>query len=367
MFFSFKKIIFSFLLAVSFVTLAHAQSELDTPPASLPTAAPVDLDLEKLLSQEIPGDLESYQTGPTANEIIADMTPENPGAFESVNVILDSNLIDLRRYQISWYIDGKITVQGFGKTRLTTTTKNYGQTTKIEVVIAIPTGAITKTLMVTPQDVSTMWEAMDSYVPPFYEGKKLPARESIVKIVAIPNFIKNGRTVDPETLVYNWKRNDNIILDSSSYGASSILIQNNKLRASEVISVTASTADDSNNGTADQYITFFNPKILFYQKDPTTGITSPFARTFSNMRTAQLTVVAEPYFFSLSQKNPSALDFSWSVNNDPVSLSDTRNKQLLNLQNPGGSGNANLKLTITNPLTVYQKAVNSLRVNFVKP
>lgn len=341
---------------------------LDNPDTSTTDTQPAtntnDTTLRQLLSQEIPGDLSPYNTGVTSNDITADIAPQNPGSFERIDIQLDSNLVDIRRYQISWYLDGVLKSQGIGKMRFSASTKDYGQSTVIDAVIAIPAGSVKKTITLTPQDISTMWEAVDSYVPPFYQGKKLPSRESVIKVVAIPNFINNGVTANPNDLVYNWKRNDNVLPSASAYGASSILIQNNKLNASEILTVTASSQDGSIQGTANQLITFFNPKIIFYAKDDSTGTLSPFARNFMNMGPSGAEIVAEPYFFSVLNKNPNKLNFSWTINKNPVTLTNMNNPQLLTLQNPGGSGIANLGLSIKNPRTVFQSADAGFRINF---
>ena len=46
-----------------------------------------------------------------------------------------------------------------------------------------------------------LWQANDSYVPPFYKGKALPGADTKIKIVAMPE-IRSGSlldTLDDET------------------------------------------------------------------------------------------------------------------------------------------------------------------------
>ena len=212
--------------------------------------------------------------------------------------------------------------------------------------------------------MTMMWEASDSYVPPFYQGKKLPGRESIIKIVAIPNFISNGTAINPGNAVYNWKRNGSVVEDASGYGNDVLLIKQNKLRANEQIEATASDDADSVQATGDITVPLFDPKILFYSIDPNTGIKSPTAQTSINFSGPSTSIVAEPFGFSTLNSNPNSLSFSWTMNNDPVTISDANHQTTLDLQNPGTNGFANIGLSIANPRTLFQTATAQIGAVF---
>ncbi|MDB4984525.1 MAG: seg [Patescibacteria group bacterium] len=304
----------------------------------------------------IPSDLSSYDSSTNASDIDASVSPENPGAFTTVTVTLDSNIVDLRRYMITWFVDGKSVGSGIGKYTLISKTKGYGQPTSIRAAIALGTGTITKDVLLAPQDMTMMWEATDSYVPPFYQGKKLPGRESIIKIVAIPNFVSKGSALNPANAVYNWMRNGNVVENASGYGNDYLLIKQNKLNASEQIQATASDQGGDAQSTATITVPLFDPKILFYAIDPTTGIRSALAQTSIYFTTPSATIVAEPYGFSVARNNPNNLSLSWTMNDNPVSISDTRHQTDLNLQNPGTAGESSIGLSITNPNTPFQTA-----------
>ena len=317
---------------------------------------------------QIPDDLNTYDTGINEGDIDASASPENPGSFQRVTISLDSNLVDIRRYVENWFVDGKLAQRGYGKLSLTTTTKDYGQPTIVRVSIELPTGTVTKNITLTPEDISTIWEAVDSYVPPFYQGKKLPAREGIVRIVAIPNFLVENRPVSPSELVYNWKRNDNVVTGGSAYGLQSLLIKNNKIRPTESIQVTASTLDSAQQATTVTNIPFYDPKILFYDLNPDTGNPSPFSKSSLFFKTQADTVIAEPFFFSISNAKLQPLKFSWTMNDETVQVNDINNRQMLTLRNPGGSGGtAMLGLSIDSASTYFQTASSQLPIVFSTP
>ncbi len=357
-----KKIAVFAAIALLIVSAGHAAAQSD---GTTTTAG--DTTTNTVSQDQIPDDLNTYDSGINEGDIDASVSPENPGSFQRVTVTLDSNLVDIRRYVENWYVDGKPALRGYGKLTLTTTTKGYGQPTNIQVTIELPTGNVTKNITLTPEDISTMWEAVDSYVPPFYPGKKLPAREGIVRIVAIPNFLSNNRPVNPSELVYNWKRNSSIMTGGSGYGLQSVLIKNNKLRPSELIEVTAGTLDSSSQATTATTLSFYDPKILFYGLNPDTGNPKPFSETTAFFDTPSKTVIAEPYFFSINSPNLQPLKFKWSMNNQDVPIPDIRNKQLITLKNPGGSGTALLGLSISSAGSYFQSASNQLPIIFSKP
>ncbi len=354
MVFNFKKIVILTIISILVIPGIIFAQELPSNTTSLDTL-------------QIPTDLSNYDTGVNSDDINVMITPENPSAYQPVGISLDSDLVDLRRYMISWYVDGKLTLQGYGKMNFIGNTKGYGQQVSIRVSIQLVDRTVKKDIVLLPQDISTMWEAVDSYVPPFYQGKKLPSREGIVRIVAIPNFLNNGRTIDPSMLVYNWKRNDNVLTGASSYGQDSIMIKNNKLRPIESFEVTASTPDNSSQATNTTKLSFLDPKIIFYQKNNETSITSPYSKNTILLSEPSTTVVAQPFFFSLTGPNKiNSLSLNWKMNNQGINLPDTLNQNIITLQNPGGTGNSSLSLSVNNPNTDFQSAVRNLEVIFRK-
>ena len=326
-----KKIFISLVIIAALMTVAafraYAQSSTD---AAAVTANAVPDDLSTGVN--------SYETGPTADDIDVSFTPDNPGAFQTVTVSTDSDYIDLDRYHTSWFVDGVRVAEGVGQRSITLKTKDYGQETSIVILVQLPDQTIKKTLAFKPQDMTLTWEAVDSYVPPFYQGKALLPREGIVKAIAIPNFKdQSGGTADPTQDVYKWSRNDNIDAQASGYGKDSYSFKNNKIRSSEDITVTASNVDASDQATQTITVPTYNPKIIFYQKDDLTGITNPVAQSLINLTGKSSTIVAQPFFFSTTEDNPNPLTYAWTMNDSPISLTDQTQNNTVDLQNPGGS------------------------------
>ncbi len=68
-----------------------------------------------------------------------------------------------------------------------------------------------------------LWQADDSYVPPFYKGKAMPSAESSIKVVALPE-IRNGSTiVSVQNMTYSWQKDYNKDVNDSGYGNRNVL------------------------------------------------------------------------------------------------------------------------------------------------
>jgi hypothetical protein len=317
-----------------------------------------------VFAQTIP-DVSSYDSSINEGDFSLEVTPENPAPFDTVTIRIGSDLVDTNRYPITWTVDGAVVLSGIGKRSLSIKMKDYGQTTSVTFSIQIAQGVVQKKISFTPQDTTILWEAADSYVPPFYEGKKLPSYESLVRITAIPNFLSDKRSFATKNAVYNWSRNKSVVSESGGYGKDSLLIEHNRVRTTEFIEVDASATSGSATAHARITIPFYEPKILFYEKNIVSGITSPLAKTSLFFTTESTTIRAVPYFFSVVRNNPNSLKFSWTMNDKAVSLTD-RNKDIITLQRPEASGSAKLGLSVENTLKLFQSAQNSLSILFKK-
>jgi hypothetical protein len=346
-----KKTLFIILLGSILIpgSLAHTQT---TPDPVIPN--------------DLAGGTSQYDTGPSANDISLEFTPENPGAFQEVTVRITSDYINLNRYNATWFVDGKKIVEGTGQRTASFKTRGYGQRTTIIILVQLPDTLIKKTFFFEPQDITVLWEAVDAYVPPFYQGKKLLPREGLIKAVALPNFRNtDGSLLKSNNGVYRWLRNGNIVTEATGFGKDYYLFKNNKIRSLEEISVVASDTSSERTATQSISVTTYQPKILFYEKNNRTGLVNPFPKRNLNLLGNAAVIVAEPFFFSTTG-NPNDLTFNWTMNTSPITLSDLANQRTLTLQNPGGSGNARLGLSVTNPNSLFQSVTSQLSIVFNK-
>lgn len=307
----------------------------------------------------------NYNVSINANDIETLITPEFPGAFQNVSIRLDSNTVDLNRYFIDWLVDGVSVQSDIGSRTLNTTSGDYGATRKIGISINLGTTTVRKDIFISPQDATVLWEAIDSYVPPFYRGKKLASQESLIKISAIPNFRTNN-SLSLDDAVFLWSRNGNKLLNTGGYGKNSIVIQHNRLRKSELITAEISNTSGGSSAKKTLTIPITDPEIHWYTKNLSNYRRLNSVDNGLRVKTGDTKLVAEPYFFSYKQ-NPSELTTSWLMNSQQIYLDpDSLNRELL-IRNPNQEGQTNFSVNFINPKTFLQDVSRSVSLYFEKP
>ena len=143
----------------------------------------------------------SFAQSSFSSELGVDISPNYPRPNETVSINLSLYTADLNSALITWYRDGESVLEGRGETRYSFQMGPVGKETKIEIQIELLGGtSFSKTFTLNPASVDLVWEA-DSYVPPFYKGKALHAMQGRLKIVAMPEFVKNGARISPQNLI----------------------------------------------------------------------------------------------------------------------------------------------------------------------
>ena len=294
------------------------------------------------------------------NDISLTLNPEYPGINQNVTANLSSYTLDLNKTNISWILNNQTVFVGVGKKDYSFKTDNTGAPVTIEADIETTNGTfLKKQTTITPTGVDMLWEAPDSYVPPFYKGKALLSAESTVKIVAIPTGGDTGG------LNYDWKQDDTEEPGASGYGQNFYLFNNSYLETSNKVEVLISSLVNGNNlGSNKITLTYGKPKIDFYENDPSLGIKWENALTDNfNLNKNGETLVAEPYFFFPKNLSSSDLSFEWSINDSAISTPSPKNKLSVK-PNSGVSGQAKIDLSINNVNTLFLTLAKTLNVNF---
>lgn len=291
--------------------------------------------------------------------------PQNPSPNEEVTATVSSYVADLNKSYIVWLINGKQTAQGIGKKSISFNAGELGTTLSITVNIEMVDGqSVSKNFSLNPSDVDIVWEAVDSYTPPFYRGKPLGPREGVFKVVAIPNIKIEGKIVKHTNLSYAWKKNG-INQQSSGWGKSSFSFTNSFLDEENEIEVKVADIFGNTVGAGKSNISFTDPKIVFYQKDPVLG--TQFAKSINpdvEIPKNGATIVAMPYFFSKEAFLKDTLSFRWFSGNQEVpDIRQPRNE--LNIRGEEGkNGEARVRLLLSNPKTLFQETERVINVIF---
>ncbi len=299
------------------------------------------------------------------NDIFVNMTPENPTPNQNVSIILSSYSYNLNTIKISWYLNGKKVLEGVGKKTYSTTAGSLNTENNVSVTVGAPDGDIDLKIKIKASNMTMLYQAMDSFVPPFYRGKALPTLDSKIKVVPMPEIISGGKLVDPNNMTYDWKidyyTND---ADASGYGKNYYIYTNDYLDRVNNIEATASTVDQSYSAKNNINISAANPKIVFYKKDAKLGTLWENAIPNNYQISEDVVLEADPYY--ISPKNPMnpILSWTWSINDTPVYL-DSIIKNVIPLKKtPGVSGNAKIRLNIDNQYKFFQTTNKELNIQF---
>src|SRR3989338_8759270 len=171
------------------------------------------------------------------SSILVNIAPESPAPNESVNISLNSYVSNLDSISISWSVGGKTVASGTGKKSIAVTAPAAGKEMRVSANVMLPDGNIEKVMLIRPTVMALLWQANDSYVPPFYRGKALPSTGGEIKIVALPE----AKGTSPRNLVYNWKKDYTNDAPASGYGKNFYLFTQYYLEDANTVSVAAAT------------------------------------------------------------------------------------------------------------------------------
>lgn len=291
-------------------------------------------------------------------DVTLSTSPEQALPYMPVTVSVDSVSIDLERATIVWSINGKTVKSGMGLKDVTFRAGKLGTTAVVAVTVATIDGgqfSASKTVYTTDADI--VWEAYDSYVPPFYKGKALPADEANIKAVAIPSVNGFGATVKSKDFVYGWKRNYDAVAGASGAGKASFFFSLDYLNNKEKIGVDIGARSGTYSGVADADIVIVKPSINFYQKT-TDGIIH-FEKAINGGETLYGGSLLYAAPFGMSPKNPTdqALTYEWTVGGDTIEPTTRKNTISVDLLRGGV-----LDLLITNTDSLFQEVTKRLTI-----
>ncbi len=301
----------------------------------------------------------------SSSSVAVNLAPANPAPGESTLITLSSYLSNLDSVLITWSINGKVMLSGVGKKSFSTNAPKSGETTQVMATVALPSGTLEIPVIIRPLVVTLLWQANDSYVPPFYKGKALPSPSSEVKVVAVPE-VKNssGGMVDPSNMVYAWKQDYDNAPAQSGYGKSYYIYTNDYLDNSNNLNVTASTTDQSYSSSESTDIRTYSPKILFYKKDPLLGTLWGESISDGHKIQGSEVIQASPYFISPNNISIPFLTWDWYINNNLVNTSTSFRNLLPLRSNAGASGGAKVRLEISNSQKIFESTDKEINVQF---
>lgn len=299
-----------------------------------------------------------------AGDITLRVTPEYPKPGDIITATLHSYLIDVEAYQITWKVNGKEADRGTGVSSIKTTVGQTGEETQIEAQIVLPTEIVNKKRSVIPGGLDILWESPYTYVPPFYKGKALPARESDIRVTAIPRIPSFKSSDDVSDYIFTWDHDFTTKGSLSGYGKSTYSFTNPFNDKLEIVGATVSNTQGTFEASDDTEIVLVEPEVVFYQETDDLGV-RPQAltdRIVSEIKT--LNLIAEPFYFSTKSPTATDLEFTWRIG-DSTLVGPNRETLYREARiESSGTGQAFLGVKIDKLSTFFQVADEDLLIIF---
>jgi hypothetical protein len=294
--------------------------------------------------------------------IALQISPAYPRPGETLTASLSSYAVELERADITWYVDGSMISTGVGETALSIPVEKNSGAISIRATITVAGISYERTLSVTPGSIDLLWEAPQTYTPPFYRGKALPASGAFVKVVAVPYILTETSRIATDDLIYTWSRNDfkRDVRNQSGYGKSTLTMKKNLLLPNETIAVEALSQNGAYGASAAIAIPEVEPQIIMYQDHPLYGVQyQTVLETVlegNSEKSESILLAAEPFFFSLTNNTLSSLTFDWSINGNSIAPNWEKPNRISLGITEGMEGEALTRLSVSAPDFLLQEA-----------
>ncbi len=300
----------------------------------------------------------------SSSRISDNIIPENPAPYENTNLTLNSYADNLDSVLITWFLGGKNVLSGIGKKSFSVNAPAAGSEITVLVVISLPDGNVETKITIRPSVMTLLWQANDSYVPPFYRGKALPTPDSIIKIVAMPEIKIGAGLLSPKNMIYAWRKDHTNDQGASGYGKNSFTYISDYLDDSNYIEVNATTLDQKYSSSSNITVRTIQPKIVFYKHDSAIGTIFNTALGDGHRIIDKEVIKAAPYFISPKDIRNPRLVWNWFINGEQI-YNQSFQKNLMPLQAQEGiSGTSRLKLEVENMDKIFETASKEINLEF---
>lgn len=282
-------------------------------------------------------------------------SPNDPKPFQQVTLTASSYGTDLSTARLSWSYDGTFIASGVGRTSVVVAAPASGKASIVTLnVTANDFAPTTATLIIRPSSIDMLWEAADSYTPPFFKGKALLPSNGLVRVVAVPSITA------PKGITYTWKHNGIAMPESSGVNQTSILFANKSTNATEDVSVAATSGLFAGGSTIS--INTRAPSLVGYQvHDGFIDYANGFLTTATIAGSGAL-LRFEPYYFSSARSILNDLQYEFALDGTTVAGTPVANE--LPLTRPTNGGQSTLKVSILAAVYNLQQVIRTFTLNF---
>ena len=174
----------------------------------------------------------------------------------------------------------------------------------------------------TDAQININYQAVDSYTPPFYEGRGLTGEQAYIKAIAEVKISTPAGDLDPEKLFYAWEYNGHYLYDYSNTNSKILYFTLDYLKNVNTLKLSIYLNNRQENLLGEKTISIYthNSVIALYRENDNPIITYATAinkkyETYQIATDENFNIIAEPLYFSV--KNPTDKDifYEWALNN----------------------------------------------------
>ncbi len=275
----------------------------------------------------------------SASDIDIKTSPNIPEPGQKVTVTLESFSVNLTDSNIRWFAKGQIIKEGEGVNSITFIAPSDTLTLAVQIMTP-ERSEIIKSISISASSVDLLWEAPDTYAPPFYKGKSLPGPESLIKFVGIPSATPTFGQSGAKQVSFIWQRNSQVSGSSNGKGRDSYTILMDSLKNSELIEV--ATNYSGKVASAESEFKPFDLNLSIY---PLSSGGEPFitrALRSGDSINRESSFFAAPYGAHPKYLDSQNIKFLWDVAGNNVS---PNSRPFLITLAPSGGANQNLKIS----------------------
>jgi hypothetical protein len=282
------------------------------------------------------------------------LAPQQPNPRESFTARIDSFTMDLDEALITWRYNNSVVASGVGTRSVSLVAPAAGGAATIYVTARGVEGNATTLFTVRPAAIDLVWESPNTYTPPFYKGKALPAPGAAVRILAIP------AVGAPQTLSYEWSYNDSVVQNQSGRGKARFTLNTDILTTVNNIRLRASGAGFSAEESIG--VPLRTPTLVAYKKNNSFIDFSNGTINTITLAEAGTTLRFEPFNFTSVRGIINDLRIALTLGGSPVAGGSRPNE--LPLSRPEEQGSDTVTVSAESVEHQAQSASQTFRIDF---
>lgn len=209
--------------------------------------------------------------------------------------------------------------------------------------------------LVRAQSVDILWQG-ETYTPPFYQGRPLWSKQSIITFVAIPQGLGNSANLN-----YKWTRNGTVLGNTNGIGRNYLSFADSVLSRPQTIKVEIVSGEEEILASASTTVIPTSPILAVYENNPLYGFMfHREAGDVQELKEREVTFAVFPLFFSAFEREDNILKYEWRTNAGGIETGDS-----VTYRTPENTaGSSRVTVRVSNISQIMQDANKNFLIQF---